>query len=1047
MSRSDTSPTAHSDGGEDRITDQNVINNYFIGPRASNMPDFRANINTVLDELLETRLDYYPEDNDQKFITKEVRRSKEFQKVRHNFGDVVRKVAQLLGEHSVPFWSPRYEAHMCTDLTMPSLLGYFMTMLYNPNNVALEASPMTTVAELKVGEQLCELFGYRTPHTPDPTGARKGEPESWGHITCDGTVANLESIWVARNLKYYPLALSQAINKGSLNFIKNLFEVETCKDGKKNFATMETWDLLNLKPETVLDLPDQLYEKFGISSDYLKDALDKYNIQSTGLVPDETDQLYKNLKPMKYLVAKTRHYSWPKGLAIAGLGSRNLLEIDVDDDAHIDTAQLESKLNDCLRDKVPVYAVVGIIGTTEEGAVDRLEEIVGIRDRMQKKGLSFLIHADAAWGGYFTTMLHRGADGKPRLGDADKGAVPALTLRKETEKDLLALNRADSITVDPHKAGYVPYPAGSLVYKDGRMRHLVTWSSPFLSQGSSENIGVYGVEGSKPGAAAMSTWLSNQTIGLDPDGYGKLLGQASFTSSRLSVRYAVLSDFRQDNRKKFICVPFNRLPKERKEGGGYAFNSEEVEQDRDEIRKLILGQDNEKLMENPKAMALLRQLGSDTNINCFALNFYLDKDNKRLNTDIEEANYFMKRVIDRLSITTANTDPTKIPVFLTSTKFEPKLYGNCAKTFMKRLGLTVVEEDLFVLRNVVMSPFPTKHYFIGELWDEFEKKVNEEVEQVRIRNDPTAHKAQFLLQGTESTGKTFLVLQTSFHTATLRQQLIVSADLEDKVKHKYLDLKGQSPKTSLLLVSKQNINIEDGLKKLHLQPFKFTAGIFNKAEYLRHQEKPESPLLPLAEGEVRISENDIIKSRPLNSTNRDHDYPQKDMPFYLYGTPDQMHISHMLLRSPNINLSASNVTLSAKDENSHKPEEVIHAGDLSSGLILALTDHREGAMQPFPERVSARNTDDTPDTFFFSNGRTFDVAVWKDPKKNVDMGPDLLKDIGQPFWRGVLTLSPDLDYDSVWPNKDPAANKKVDSAYWQDELSKIPNVLNAKYKG
>lgn len=79
---------------------------------------------------------------------------------------------------------------------MPSLLGYFMTMLYNPNNVALEASPLTTVAELKVGEQLCELFGYRTPHTPDPDGARKREPMSWGHVTCDGTVANLESTWV-----------------------------------------------------------------------------------------------------------------------------------------------------------------------------------------------------------------------------------------------------------------------------------------------------------------------------------------------------------------------------------------------------------------------------------------------------------------------------------------------------------------------------------------------------------------------------------------------------------------------------------------------------------------------------------------------------------------------------------------------------------------------------------------------------------------------------------------------------------------------------------
>lgn len=130
-----------------------------------------------------------------------MRRSKEFQKVRDNFSDVIRKVAQLLGEHSVPFWSPRYEAHMCTDLTMPSLLGYFMTMLYNPNNVALEASPLTTVAELKVGEQLSELFGYKTPHTPDPDGERKCEPESWGHITCDGTVANLESIWVGT---YFP---------------------------------------------------------------------------------------------------------------------------------------------------------------------------------------------------------------------------------------------------------------------------------------------------------------------------------------------------------------------------------------------------------------------------------------------------------------------------------------------------------------------------------------------------------------------------------------------------------------------------------------------------------------------------------------------------------------------------------------------------------------------------------------------------------------------------------------------------------------------------
>ena len=81
---------------------------------------------------------------------------------------------------------------MCTDLTMSSLLGYFMTMLYNPNNVALEASPMTTLVELRVGQQLCKLFGYNTDTQKTPL--------SWGHITCDGTIANLESIWVGTYL-------------------------------------------------------------------------------------------------------------------------------------------------------------------------------------------------------------------------------------------------------------------------------------------------------------------------------------------------------------------------------------------------------------------------------------------------------------------------------------------------------------------------------------------------------------------------------------------------------------------------------------------------------------------------------------------------------------------------------------------------------------------------------------------------------------------------------------------------------------------------------
>lgn len=36
-------------------------------------------------------------------------------------------------------------------------------------------------------------------------------PQAWGHITCGGTVANIEAVWAARNLKFYPLAVKRAL--------------------------------------------------------------------------------------------------------------------------------------------------------------------------------------------------------------------------------------------------------------------------------------------------------------------------------------------------------------------------------------------------------------------------------------------------------------------------------------------------------------------------------------------------------------------------------------------------------------------------------------------------------------------------------------------------------------------------------------------------------------------------------------------------------------------------------------------------------------------
>ena len=162
------------------------------------------------------------------------------------------------------------------DLSMPALFGYFMTMIYNPNNVSIEASPLTTVAEMRVGDDLCKMFGYNT----DPE--RTDLPLAWGHVVCGGTVANLESVWVARNLKFYPLSIRSAMHEdGPLYFIANSFKVEPCVGSEKRFKDLSTWELLNLKPRAILDIPEQLYSQYRISPGFLDLVLKQYGIQST----------------------------------------------------------------------------------------------------------------------------------------------------------------------------------------------------------------------------------------------------------------------------------------------------------------------------------------------------------------------------------------------------------------------------------------------------------------------------------------------------------------------------------------------------------------------------------------------------------------------------------------------------------------------------------------------------------------------------------------------------------------------------------------------
>ena len=88
--------------------------------------------------------------------------------------------------------------------------------------------------------------------------------------------------------------------------------------------------------------------------------------------------------------------------------------------------------------------------------------------------------------------------------------VPSISLSPYVASQYEAIRYVDSVTIDPHKAGFCLYPSGALCYRNGSMRGFITLAAPEVYHGENDpSVGVYGLEGSKPGAAACSVLLSH----------------------------------------------------------------------------------------------------------------------------------------------------------------------------------------------------------------------------------------------------------------------------------------------------------------------------------------------------------------------------------------------------------------------------------------------------------------------------------------------------------------------------------------------------------
>lgn len=484
----------------------------FLGPKGENAEVFeRLLVDAVRDHVF-WRRNYHPEDG---FLVDEL--EKHDPGYERSLSILRQELLGLLSElkAGVPSFSPRYTGHMCSDLTMASVVGYFATMLYNPNNVAAESSPVTSRMELEVAAQLAEMLGYPVD-------------EQWGHLTSGGTVANFEALWVARNVKYLPVAVRWAAEDAGQEI-----PVELPDGTLADIAGLDLWQLLNISPRAALDLAD----RFEAELDDPYQAVDILRTHSlAGLGYQQfgrrlASEFGDPLPPAVVLVPSTAHYSWEKICRALGIGGANLVRIPVDHHYRMDIPALESILHDLAAIRQPVMACVSVIGTTEESAVDRLDRVLALRERVGNElGMGFHLHADAAFGGYAAAVTRRPGGERRPLDEARADVGHEKWPDSAVYDALCALGETDSVTIDPHKLGFVPYPAGAVSFRDRRARDLVAVEAPYVfHRGASEwgYIGRYIFEGSKPGAAATAVWMSHKVLPLDSSGYGRLIADTA----------------------------------------------------------------------------------------------------------------------------------------------------------------------------------------------------------------------------------------------------------------------------------------------------------------------------------------------------------------------------------------------------------------------------------------------------------------------------------------------------------------------------------------
>ena len=157
----------------------------------------------------------------------------------------------------------------------------------------------------------------------------------------------------------------------------------------------------------------------------------------SAIVTARTAMLGEHFLEGTIYVSDEVHHSISKSARVAGLPEGAIRVVESDAALRMDLNALREAVSDDRASGRKPFMVVGSAGTINAGTIDPLDELATIA---REEHLWF--HVDGAYGGFFQ-LTERG------------------------RKRLEGIERADSITLDPHKGLFLPYGTGCLLVRDG----------------------------------------------------------------------------------------------------------------------------------------------------------------------------------------------------------------------------------------------------------------------------------------------------------------------------------------------------------------------------------------------------------------------------------------------------------------------------------------------------------------------------------------------------------------------------------------------------